>query len=333
MLKTTQPVSRDHLLADVATLIVAAIWGATFFMVKDATATFPVLAFLALRFCLTALVMLPLVLRLRRWPRGSEVRWGILAGAMLTLGYILQTFALRRIESGRTGFITGLYVVLVPFLALVLLRQRLSVRVLGGTLIALAGLVLLSYAPGGELLGDLLAFGCAASYALQIIVVERFPKGADWRVMTVMQVATVGITSAVLLPLFASARGCESGLCTLLQPFADPLPTALPLLVLATALFTGLLASGVGLSVQVWAQRRISPSEAALIYAMESPFAALFSVVFAGELLTERAIFGGVLIVAGVIVTTRQGPKPISAEALAPGIPNQQQEIEHTARS
>jgi drug/metabolite transporter (DMT)-like permease len=282
---------RARWLADGSLLTIAAVWGATFFMVKDAISTFPVMAFLAIRFTLASAVLLPLVLRARRKPMRAELKWGVIAGLLFCGGYVFQTFALGRIGSGRTGFITGLYVVMVPILALLLLRHRLTRRVILGTLLALVGLTLLSYAPGGDLFGDILAFLCALSYALQILAVEKFPKGADWRTMALIQ------------------AGCVAVICTVLTPFFGPVPTTIPLNVLGVAAFTGLIASAVALAVQVWAQRVLPPSDAALIFAMEAPFSALFGFMFKGErdIFAVNGLIGSTLILAGMLVTAIGG--------------------------
>ncbi len=317
--------SRMRWIADGSLLAIAAIWGATFFMVKDVTSTFPVLAFLAIRFTLGSLALLPFVLRARRWPRRAEWGWGLLAGLMFFGGYIFQTFALRMIDSGRVGFITGLYVVLVPILALLLLRHALTRRVIIGTGLALVGLTLLSYAPGSSLLGDGLAFLCALSFAAQILVVEKFPKDADWRVMSLMQAVCVAVLSAVLLPILAALRGCDAPICLSLAPFADPIPAAIPLMVLGVAAFTGILATAAGLAIQVWAQRLLPPSDAALSFAMESPFSALFGFLFRGETLSASGLLGCGLILAGMLTTAlggqtkepvQHGESPVPAEAL-----------------
>lgn len=301
---STMNPNRLHTLAYILLLTVAAIWGATFFMIKDATQTFPVLGFLAVRFSLITVIMLPLVIPLRRFPTRAEWKWGLLAGVFLMLGYIFQTFAMRTIGSGRTGFITGLYVIFVPFLAFILLRHRITRRIWIGTLLALVGLVILGYAPGGESSGDILAILCAFSYAMQIIVVGKFPKILDWRFMTILQLGCIGVTTLILLPALAATRTCDLSLCTALRPFADPLPTTIGGNVIFAAIFTGILASGVGFSVQIWAQKILSPSEAALIYAMESPFAALFGWLFLSELLTAQSLIGGGLILSGVLATS-----------------------------
>jgi drug/metabolite transporter (DMT)-like permease len=293
--------------ADLSLLGIAAVWGVTFPIIKDATSVFPVLAFLVLRFGIGSLALLPFVLRASRWPTRAEWKWGLLAGLMFCLGYIFQTFSLRLVDSGRTGFITGLYVVLVPVLALLLLRHAMTLRVIVGTVLAFVGLTLLSYSPGGNVLGDVLAFLCAVSFALQILAVEKFPKDADWRIVSLMQSGCVAVVCGALLPIQAAVHECQASLCAPLLPFADVLPSSIPINVLVVAAFTGLVATAAGLALQVWAQRLLPPSDAALIFAMESPFSAVFGFLFRGEILTQSGIVGCGLILAGMLTTALNG--------------------------
>jgi drug/metabolite transporter (DMT)-like permease len=290
---------RTRWIADISLLTIAAVWGATFFMVKDAISTFPVMAFLAIRFALASAVLIPLVIRAKHKVTRTELKWGLIAGLLFCGGYVFQTFALGLIGSGRTGFITGLYVVMVPMLALALLRHKLTRRVILGTLLALIGLTLLSYAPGGDLFGDILAFLCALSYALQILAVEKFPKGADWRTMALIQ------------------AGCVAVICTVLTPFFGPVPTTIPLNVLGVAAFTGIIASATALGVQVWAQRVLPPSDTALIFAMEAPFSALFGFLFKGErdIFAVNGLIGCALILAGMLVTALGGETSVEPQA------------------
>lgn len=293
-------------LAALSLIALAAVWGATFFMVKDATQGFSVLAFLALRFTIAALALAPFVLgvlRVRRPPR-REILAGIGAGLLFCGGYVFQTFSLRAVDSGRVGFITGLYVIFVPFLALILLRYRLAPGVLLGAALALVGMILLGYAPGGNLLGDTLALLCALSFAAHILAVGNLPRSADWRVMALLQSITVAVICGVLLPILAALRACDAPVCAALAPFADALPTGIPLAVWAVAAFTGLVATAAGLGVQVWAQRLLPPSNAALIFALESPFAALFGVAFRGEVLSPGGLLGCALIFCGTLTAT-----------------------------
>jgi drug/metabolite transporter (DMT)-like permease len=300
---------RERWLADASLLAIAAVWGATFFMIKDVTRTYPVMAFLAIRFSLASLALLPALLFVRRWPTRTEIKWGLIAGLLFYGGYIFQTFSLKLIDSGRTGFITGLYVILVPILALLILRHPLKVRPMIGAGLAVVGLALLSNAPGGGVLGDFLAFLCALCFAGQIIAVEKFPRKADWRVMAILQSATVAILSTLSLPLQSALTVCDgsAGLCQALQPFADKLPNSVPLNVLGVAAFTGLVATAIGLVIQVWAQRKLPPADAALIFSMESPFSALFGWLFLHEVLTFTALVGCGLILIGMLTTALGG--------------------------
>lgn len=301
---------RDRLFAYAGLGFIAAVWGATFFIIKDATADYSIMAFLAVRFGIASLALLPFVLQLRRLPTRAELRWGILAGLLFGAGYVFQTFALRFGDSGRVGFITGLYVVLVPLLALVLLRYPLKLRIVIATVLALVGLVLLSYVPGSNLVGDVLAFLCSLSFAGQILVVEKFPRQCDWRYTAVLQSATTGVMAVVLLPLMSLAGQCTgSPACEFILHFQDHIPTTLPLNILLVALFTGLVASAFGLWMQIWAQKILPPSDAALIYALESPFAAIFGVAFRGERLTDLGILGCVLLSASMFTVTIGGDK------------------------
>src|SRR5258708_11849712 len=283
---------RGRLGADVALLTVPGIWGDVFFMVKDAASAFPVLAFLAIRFVLACATLAPFVLRLGRWPRRAEWQWGLIAGVAFCAGYIFQTFSLRLVDSGRTGFITGLYVILVPLLALVFLKHPLHLRALAGAALAVIGLALLSNAPGGNVVGDVLALLCALSFAAQIIAVEKFPRDADWRLMALIQSAFVAIISGAM------------------SMFTETLPVSSPLFVLAVAAFPWLAATALGLGLQVWAQRRLPPSDAAIIFSMESPFSALFGFLFRGEMLAVKGLVGGGLILAVMLTTALGGEDP-----------------------
>ncbi len=301
------PLSRSRWIADLCLLAVAAVWGSTFVVVKTATSSFPVLGFLTLRFLVALMVLLPFNLqRLQRRRPFSlwELKWGAAAGALFAGGYIFQTFSLRLTDSGRVGFITGLYVVLVPVLALFLLRYRISRRIVLALILSLIGMVFLGYVPGSSFTGDLLAFLCAVCYAGQILVVEKMPPQSDWRFMALMQSGMVVLICGGLMPILAEVRGCEGTLCSALLPFAETIPTSLPGDVLQVAAYTGILATAAALAVQIWAQKILPPSDAALIFAMEAPFAVVFGLIFLQESLTLTGAFGCALIFAAMLTVT-----------------------------
>jgi len=296
---------RTQTAAALGLLTVAAIWGSTFVVVKTATSAFPVLAFLTVRFGIASLALLPLAVGRGALTR-REVAWGVGAGILFAGGYVFQTFALRLSDSGRVGFITGLYVILVPLLALLIHRYPLTRPIFFSGILALLGMAILGYTPGSNLLGDGLALACALSFAGQILVVERFPVGViDTRRNAFFQALTVTLVASGLMLALVGGNSCAEGLfCDLIRPFAEPFPTHLPLDVLAVAAYTGVLATALALGVQVWAQKYLPPSEAAIIFAMEAPFAAIFGILFLRERITLPAVIGCALIFAAMIVAT-----------------------------
>ena len=137
-----------------ALIFVTAVWGVTFVQVKDAVAIYPLFAFLAVRFAIATVTL--------AWPAGKRVHGlgqsGVIGGAFLGLllaaGYALQTAGLERTTVSSTGFITGMYVVLTPLIALLLYRARIGLAAWGGVVLATAGLAMLSGIHAGSVGGD-----------------------------------------------------------------------------------------------------------------------------------------------------------------------------------
>jgi drug/metabolite transporter (DMT)-like permease len=286
-----RPITQTRWFANMMLLAITAIGSATYFMTKEAVSDFPILHFLTLRFAIGTIVLLPLVLKMRRGPTREELTWGLLAGGVLCAAYILQVYSLRIIDTGRNAFLVGLYVIGVPFLAAIFMRQKLTIHTIIGVGLALVGLIMLSYAAGNNLFGDLLALLSALAYAAQVIIVAKFPHRTDWRMMSILQAA------------------CMAVICGILSPLAGPLPTVISTYVWPAIAFTGVLATGVGLIVQVWAQKFTPPCDAALIFTMDSPFAVLLGVMILHEAVTMNSILGSVAILAGMLITVTSTQK------------------------
>src|SRR5438094_1604436 len=138
-----------------ALIAVTAVWGVTFVQVKDAVALYPLFAFLAVRFAIaTGVLAVPALARLRSLGRGGA-GGGVLLGLLLAAGYVLQTAGLERTTVSSTGFITGMYVVLTPLLALALFRARIGLAAWGGVLVAAPGLAVLARVHAASITGDL----------------------------------------------------------------------------------------------------------------------------------------------------------------------------------
>src|SRR5439155_15088496 len=176
-------------MAVVALIVVTAVWGITFVQVKDAVELYPLFAFLALRFAIaTATLAVPGARRLPTLGRGGA-GGGVLLGLLLAAGYVLQTAGLERTTVSSTGFITGMYVVLTPLLALILFRARIGLAAWGGVVLATAGLAMLSGIHAGSVAGDLLVLAAAAVYSLQIVLLERYAPRFDPLAFTFVEMA------------------------------------------------------------------------------------------------------------------------------------------------
>ena len=272
---------------------VTAVWGVTFVQVKDAVAIYPLFAFLAVRFAIASCTLLgPAWTRLRTLGRDGTLG-AVLAGALLGVGYVLQTAGLERTSVSSTGFITGMYVVLTPLLALALFRTRIGLAAWAGVGLATAGLALLSGVHGGSVLGDLLVLAAAAVYSLQIVLMERFAPRYDAVAFTLVEMAA----ACAGLGVVALARS-ELGV-----PHGWTVRGAL--------LVTGVFASALGFLVQTWAQQRTSATRTALAFTMEPVFAALFGITLAGDRLGALGWTGCAAIMVGILLA-----EPAAAEAL-----------------
>ena len=283
--------------AVLALVLVTAVWGVTFVQVKDAVALYPLFAFLAVRFWIATLTLaVPGLPRVRSLGRPGFVG-GAFLGLLLAAGYTLQTAGLERTTVSSTGFITGMYVVLTPLIALVLVRSRIGLSVWGGVALSTIGLAMLSGIHAGSVTGDLLVLAAAAVYSLQIVLMERYAPRYDAVAFTLVEMLAAGVA----LGLVAAALG------DLHLPHGWTVWGAL--------LVTGVFASALAFLVQTWAQRRTSATRTALAFTMEPVWTAFFGYTLAGDRLGLLGWGGCALIMAGIVLA-----EPAAAGALVPNL-------------
>jgi drug/metabolite transporter (DMT)-like permease len=275
------PVSRLPLLALVG---VTAIWGVTFVQVQDAIAVFPLFGFLAVRFAISTAVLAPFAWgSLRTLPRRGYAA-GIGVGVLLAAAYGLQTAGLEHTTVASTGFITGLYVVFTPLLALAFFGTAVPRALWLGVALAVVGLLLLNGAPGGSTLGNALVLGNAVFQAFQITAMERFAPRYDPRALTFLQMATscIGFTAvAVALGDLDVPHGAT---------------------VWGALLVTGVFAGALGYLIATWVQARTTAARAALVFTLEAPFAAVAGVLLADEVLGRAGWLGCAVMMCGILV-------------------------------
>ena len=155
-------------------LVIVAVWGWTFVIVKDAIAVYGVIPFLAVRFIIGSAALCPVGLRRAR---GRSLGVGALIGLVLAAAYLFQTLGLARTTATNAGVITGLFVVFAPLANLVLFRVRTSAALWGAIGVSVLGLCLLTgAAPAGVSLGDVLVFGGAVAFGVHIALLDRYAK-------------------------------------------------------------------------------------------------------------------------------------------------------------
>jgi drug/metabolite transporter (DMT)-like permease len=279
-------------LVDLALVLVALIWGATFVLVKEALANVSTLLFLTLRFTAATVALVVIF-----WVRGfggqgrpafvrESIGPGILAGICLFSGYVFQTLGLKYTSAPKAAFITGLCIPLVPLFSAIVYKRIPQTSEVLGVLAAFAGMSLMTVQR--DLLevgaGDLLVLCCTVAYAFHILVLGHFANRTNVRVMSVVQIATGAVMGASTFWWMETPR----------IVWTASVWTAL--------VVTSLLATALAFSVQTWAQQHGSPTRTALIFALEPVFAWCTSWLLAGETLNGRGIAGAALILAGILL-------------------------------
>jgi drug/metabolite transporter (DMT)-like permease len=257
-------------------LLVTAVWGWTFVLVKDAVTQYPTLPFLQLRF---ALALVVLALLVRGLPTRRELRVGAIVGAVLAGGYLAQTVGLTMTSPGNAGLITGLFVVFTPLLNR-LFGAPIRWWTWAAALVSLVGLVALTGGPSGIGLGDLLVLACAVLFALHIVLLGRWSPGLPPGPLAMVQMAACTV--------IFSAGGTWS-----LRP-----PTGA---VWFAIVVTGVFASAFGFYIQTWSQGFISPNRTALILATEPAWALVAAVVLAGQRFGLVQAMGAALMLVAIV--------------------------------
>lgn len=286
--------------ANLLLVVTAAIWGFAFVAQRVGAQHVGAFTFNGIRFALGAATLLPLVLTGRRlaarsgpdavggtaepgW--GQTTRAGALCGLVLFAGATFQQAGLSTTTAGKAGFVTGLYIVLVPLLGMAL-GHRTTVLTWVGVLFAAAGLYLLTVTESLTMAaGDALVLAGAFCWATHILVINHVVEQHDPLRIAMVQFATCSVLS--LVTAVATDPAPFSGMSAALVPI----------------LYGGLLSVGVAYTLQVVAQRHAHPSTAALIMSTEAVFGALGGWLLLGEDLGARGYAGAALMMGGIVLS------------------------------
>lgn len=210
---------------------------------------------------------------------------GILCGIALFAASSLQQIGLQYTTAGKAGFLTALYIVIVPLLG-VFNRRRASGKVWLGVIIAVIGMYLLCISDGFTInKGDILVILCAVVFSVHILIIDRYSPLVDGVIMSCIQFFTCGILSMIPMVIFE-------------QPEISSIIEAwLPIL------YSGALSGGVAYTLQIIGQKGTDPAVSSLLLSLESVFAALGGFIILREIFTEREFIGSILIFSAVIIT------------------------------
>ncbi len=278
------PVISQRLRSDLLLALVALIWGSAFVAQRSTANNLGVFWFTGLRFLLGAAVLVPLAIKSGRVARGS-LKWMLLAGLALFIAANLQQLGLRYTTAGNAGFITGLYVVFVPFILVVFLRQTLHLSVWVAAALAIVGLLLLS--TGGNLRlkpGDAIELAGAVFWALHIVIISYAVQKVDLMHLSVGQYLVNGALNVAAGLIFE-----PNGLTGLGQSWW-------------ALAYTGFLSVGLGYTLQSVGQKHAPSTDAALILSLEAVFAVVFGYFLLNETLNGIQAAGCVFIMAAILL-------------------------------
>ncbi len=293
--------------SEIGLLLTVIIWATSFiasdYLLKHMT-TFQLLFY---RFTIASVIMLAITAA-KKIKIDKKTLWsGILLGIFLFFGFALQTYGLSMSTPGKNAFLTGLYVVIVPFISFVIYRRKTEKRQIIAVFISIIGAAVLSVEPDFSVnLGDMLTIASAVFYALQIFYAAEYSRKVNVVALTAVQM----VVCAVLSTVMAAATGKLD--------FTPVNSTTLPYI-----LHAGIICTALCFFLQMYFQKRLSETQATIIFTTEGTFSALFSVLLQIEPLTVRLVIGSSFMFFAAIYsqlkprTSNAGQMPLDESCLS----------------
>lgn len=277
--------------------LTAVIWGVAFVAQSVGMEYIGPFTFNAVRNLIGAVVLLPCIALFKdrketAAERRTLIAGGISCGVLLFIASSLQQFGIRYTTVGKAGFITAMYIVLVPILG-IFLKKRAGGRVWGAVVIAVAGLYMLCMTEGSFSLqkGDLLVLMCALAFSVHILTIDYFAPKVNGVKMSCIQFFVCGILSGICMLLFE-----EADIALILQAWAP-------------VLYAGVLSCGVAYTLQIVGQKGMNPTVASLILSLESVVSLIAGWAILDQELSGRELWGCGLMFAAIVLVQIPGRK------------------------
>jgi drug/metabolite transporter (DMT)-like permease len=285
-----------RLKADLTLLVVAIFWGSAFVAQRVAGQMGSVYLFNGLRYLLASVIVLPFALQTNRatdstgqastirLPR-EQYQWMLVAGFVLCLGSALQQLGVVYTTAGNAGFITSLYVVLVPVVLFIFWREKIHWISILAVILAVAGAFFLSTEGSFKVrLGDMIELASALFWTVHVIILGKYASKFEAVSFSLGQLLVCGFIN-LIVGIFVEKS----------------LPLSLPLV--GAIAYTSFFSLGLCYTLQIWAQKHTPPADAALILSLESVFAVLSGWLILDERFVGIQVFGCVLIFVAVLLS------------------------------
>lgn len=280
--------ARSPLFWKLMLVAMALIWGYSFLTMKTVLDTVPTFMLLACRFLLSAVIMFIIFRkRIKAHFNREYLGFGVLMGCVIWSAYAAQTLGLVDTTPGKNAFLTGTYCILVPFIALILFKERVTKWHIASALLCLVGVGFVALDNFSIQMGDLMTLVGAVFFAVDMAVVGHIGRTRDVSVLTSWMFLFVGLFSLAATTAFEPR-----------VPAGQWTPEIVGQLV-----FLAVVCTTIGLLLQNQALSHVPPATGSLLLSLESPSGVLFSVLMAGEVLTGKLIFGFVLIFLSIVLS------------------------------
>lgn len=276
-----------NILATASLLLTAAIWGLSYSAQSEAMKTMPPLFFVFLRYIIGTVMLLPVIFIMRKKPVKNLIPGGIACGICLAGGEILQQFGLLYTSAGKAGFLTALYVIMIPLIG-IFVKRKSDWKIWTASLVSLGGTYLLC--SDGSLKsfgnpGDWLMLLCALFFAFQFIFIARFAPEADALQLAAVQFFTVAVISGIATLIAGENCSMQSVISTV-----KPL------------LYCGVIAIGFACTVQIAAQKYVHPATTSIVLSTASVFAVIWGWWLLGESYSVQNLIGCAMIFGAVVL-------------------------------
>jgi len=290
---------KKSLKADLALILVTIFWGAGFPATKIALQTMTPFYHIGIRFAVASLLLSLLFYRKLRSLNKSLIKPALILSSLLFATYAFQTVGIQYTTASKSGFFSGLAVLIVPLFSIFYLKTKLELKTIISVATATLGLFLLSYT-GSDFnfnIGDFLTILCSICYAWQLLFTGTYVQKHDATLLAIVQlffVSLYGMAFAVIL---------------------EPIPVNMSVPSFWSLMFSAVFCTAFAFWMQTTAQKFTAASHIALIFTMEPVFGALTSFLLLNEMLGARGIIGGILIVSAMIISEFQWAKSQSTSS------------------